>query len=157
MSKPQQKELDTMDSLPWSYKLNSPYVKSLCKEVQRTKRNERSIINALIKQALALGYYVQSFDGDGEGSPITRRKALIEPNLYSCDDATLYVLEPSPDKPGKFRKVCSFYFIYGNGDEGCTVCSDGSWIESDQRNTRAIYDAIDKAGSDVADKLEAKL
>lgn len=142
-----------MNNLEWSYKLNSPYVKSLCKEVQRTKRNERAIINAIIKAALARGYYVQSLDSEGDASPITRQKALIEPNLYSCDDATLFVLESSPDKAGKYRKVCSHYFIFGNGDEGCTVESDGSWIENAERNTREIYEAISKAGSDVADKL----
>lgn len=146
-----------MDNLQWSYKLNSPYVKSLSKNVQRTKRNERQIINAIIKKALALGYYLSSVDGEGDASPITKKKSLVEPNLYSCDDARLWVLEPSPDKPGKFRKVCSFYFIYGNGDEGCTVVSDGSWIENEERNTKAIFETIDKAGSDVADKLEAKL
>lgn len=148
--------MDT-NTLPWSYKLNSPYVKSLCKEVQRTKRNERAIINAIIKAALARGYLLQSFDGDGDGSPITKQRALIEPGLYSCDEAHLLVLEPSPSRPGKYRKVCSFTFIYGNGDEGCTVESDGSWIESTERNTKAVYDAISKAGSDVAAKLEAKL
>lgn len=146
-----------MENLQWSYKLNSPYVKSLCKEVQRTKRNERQIINAIIKKALALGYFIKSCDGEGDGSPITKQKSVIEPNLYSCDDATLLVLEPSPTKPGKYRKVCSFYFIYGNGDEGCTVESDGSWIEDGERNTEAIYSEISKAGSDVAAKLEAKL
>lgn len=146
-----------MQNHPWSYKLNSRYVQSLSKNVQRTMRNERAIINAMIKKALALGYFLQSYDGEGEGSKITRQKAAIEPNLYSCDDAHLLVLEPSPTKPGKFRKVCSFYFIYGNGDEGCTVHSDGSWIENDERNTRSVYDAIEKAGSDVAEKLEAKL
>lgn len=145
------------DNLTWSYKLNSPYVRSLCKEVQRTKRNERQIINAMIKKALELGYYIQSMDGEGTFSPITRQKGLIEPDLYSCDDGRLIVMEPSPDKPGKYRKVCSHYFIYGNGDEGLTVESDGSWIEDGTRNTEAIYDAIRSAGGKVAEKLETKL
>lgn len=146
-----------MNEHPWSYKLDSPYVKSLAKSVQRTMRNERAIINAIIKEALARGYYLQSYDGEGEGSPITKQKKLIEPNLYSCDDAHLLILEPSPNKPGKYRKVCSFYFIYGNGNEGCDVMSDGSWIENAERNTEAIFEAIDAAGSAVAAKLEMKL
>lgn len=142
-----------MHGLQWSYKLNSPYVRSLSPEVQRTMRNERAIINAMIKEALARGYFIQSFDGDGDASPITRQKTLIEPNLYSCDDAHLVVLEPAPGKPGKYRKVCSHYFIYGNGDYGCTVESNGSWIDDGERNTEAIYDAISEAGSAVADRL----
>jgi hypothetical protein len=143
-----------MQQLEWSYKLGSPYVKSLSKGVQRTMRNERAIINAIIKAAKDRGYFLQSFDGDGEASPITKQKALIEPNLYSCDDAYLLILEPSPTKPGKFRKVASFYFIYGNGNDGCDVMSNGSWIDNGERNTEAIYKALDDAGSAVAAKLE---
>lgn len=142
------------ENLPWSYKLNSPYVRSLDRDVQRTMRNERSIINAIIKAALARGYFVQAMDEEGAHSPITRQKSLIEPTLYACDDGRVLVLEPSPDKPGKYRKVCSFYFIYGNGNDGCDVESDGSWIDDGKRNTSEIYEAISKAGSDVAAKLE---
>lgn len=146
-----------MSNLEWSYKLNSPYVKSLCKEVQRTKRNERAIINAIIKAALDMGYLIQSSDSEGDRSPITRQKSLVEPILYACDDAWLIVLESAPNKPGKYRKVCSFYFIYGNGNEGCDVESNGSWIENDERNTREAYEAISGAGMAVARKLEARI
>ena len=141
----------------WSYKLNSDYVKSLPRDVQRTMRNERTIINALIKAAKARGYFVRALNTADEVSPITKQTNLIEPVLYACDEAWLHILEPSPDKAGKYRKVCGFYFIYGNGNEGCDVVSDGSWKETPERNTRDIYEAIEAAGDAAARKCEARI
>lgn len=94
-------------------------------EVDKRIRCERTIIRALVKQALKLGYFI-SVD-DGEDVPCKKSRSYLEimSHIQACDDEYLHF-----DKGMNIGPPFHFmvYLVYGN--DGFDVIANHSWPEN---------------------------
>jgi hypothetical protein len=139
--------------MEWSHNTKSEYWQSLSPCVQKRITCEKAIARAIAREAIKRGYVVSVYNGENFEIEFSRKVNAIVAALHTTDEEWLKIAEPIDG--GKYRRIGAFYLVYGNS--GYDVVSDYSWVETDSRNTREIMEALDAAGTLVADRWERRL